>query len=441
MRLWPAALLLVACADRSSSGEPTPSRVTPARGAASMAVAVTISGEHFEPLVFADFRSGQGQLTAAFSASLDDGDGGVVALDEVTWLAEHTLTARVPPSAPLGQYDLTVVDPLGRSGMLRSAFQLVSSAENVAAFSFDELAVQTAGVPFVVRVTAVDLEGATVGGFEGEAGLTAPGVTPVALGPFVRGVARGFVTVPAPVTQLTLTVEDAAGRRGQSLPFDVLPGAAARLDFVEGPLQLDAATCAGPFVLERRDALGLPAPDGTAELVTLDVLPADGFGFFTDASCASPASVLPLAAGETRQQFFVEATRAGASVLRVRGAALPSSTRAVEVRPLVASALVLRGSASVRAGACSGEFTLSAEDRLGNAASLASAVPVELDAPGATLHGDATCGQPLGAVTLGAGAAPVRFHLLAAQTGTQALTASALDGGLTASSAVLEVQP
>ncbi|MBI3180249.1 MAG: hypothetical protein HYZ27_11345, partial [Deltaproteobacteria bacterium] len=251
MRPLLGVLLIVSCAEPGAEG-PAPRQVSPSRGAAATEVAITITGEHFEPLVFADYRSGAGHVAADFQAQLEDGEGGVVPLGEVTWLASHTLTARVPASAPRGRFDLVVSDPLGRSGRLWSAFQLVSSAENVAAFTVDVAGMPTAGVPFVVRVTAVDLEGATVGGFEGSVGVTGPGLAAANFGPFERGVFRGFVTAPAPAQQLTLVAEDEAGRRGESAPFDVVHGPATQVEFLGGPSAAEAGACVGPFDVERR---------------------------------------------------------------------------------------------------------------------------------------------------------------------------------------------
>lgn len=427
--------LCAACAEPDRS-VPTPTSVTPLRGAESAAVAVTVFGEHFDPLVFADYRrASQSLLSVGFSAQLEDEAGAALPLEEVLWLDARTLTAVVPATTPRGHYSLVVTDPQGRSGRLTDAFQVVSSAENVSGFLFDALGPQMRGIPFLVGVTAIDQESAPVEGFEGSVTITDSQGTfaPTALGPFVRGQARAFFTVDALATALVLTAQDDLGHRGDSEPFDVRPGVPARVTFVGGPNTLPAGDCGGPFELESQDTGGRPAPDAAAMSVALSANPPEGVSFFVDAACQTSLAAAPVDADATRTAFFARATRAGPVELRASPPGLPSALQRVQVQPLPPSQLAFASpGASFRAGECSPDVEIEAEDLYGNPSAPSAPLPlsVSIDPPGGvTLHSDSACASALGALELAGGQTIARFHFRPTSPQTLRVVVRGLDGG------------
>ncbi|MCG3150312.1 MAG: hypothetical protein PCFJNLEI_03795 [Verrucomicrobiae bacterium] len=90
--------------------------------------------------------------------------------------------------------------------------------------------VQTAGVPFAVTVTALDVNGLVISNHAGPAILTGTGtsgaanVWPLMTGLFANGVWTGAVRVNNIDTGIQLTASDGSGHAGQSAPFTVVGG-------------------------------------------------------------------------------------------------------------------------------------------------------------------------------------------------------------------------
>jgi hypothetical protein len=81
----------------------------PSAAYTSADVPVTITGEHFEPVVSEQVGSGEGlQVDSSFRAFL-----GTVELADVRWQAPDRLTAVVPAGTSGGPYDLRVIGPTG----------------------------------------------------------------------------------------------------------------------------------------------------------------------------------------------------------------------------------------------------------------------------------------------------------------------------------------
>ena len=420
-------LLLCACAGTPPSA-PKPVGVVPSRVAVGTATSIRVNGNDFYADVVTDFgRRANSALNTAFAVSLVAGDGTEVALEGVKLIDKNALTAEVPASVPRGLYDVRVVDPAGRTGTLTGAFRLVTSAESVAAFTFDFIDPQYAGVPFLVGVTAVDEAQENVEGFDGTAQVTAPGAAPVTIGPFARGRARGFVTVAMPAMGVRVFASDSLGNTCQSEPFDVTAGEPARVEFVEAPPRLPAGGCGGPFTLEVRDAFGNPAVAATASAFTAAMNPPESGELFSDAACSAAMTGGMLTA---RASFFVRATKAGRPQLRVVPAAWPSAVREVDVDAGVAVALVLASAPQVlAAGMCSQPVLVGARDAFGNAAVVADPVPLGVTAEpatGVTLHEDPSCAAPLNVLAIADGGSEARFFFRSA---VPAMVELSVDGG------------
>lgn len=390
------ALLLCGC---GSVGPPTPKpeSVVPSRIAAGAAAMLTIKGRDFRPDISTDFgRAAKSTLLATFTVSLVPSTGAAIPLSGVEFVDTETLKAEVPATLPRDLYDVQVVDPRGQMAALPGALRVVTSAESVAAFQFDFIDPQRAGVPFAVGLTAVDEAGQNVEGFDGTAEVTAPGAAPVTLGPFALGRARGFVTVPMPATGVRVTASDALGHTGTSEPFDVTPGEAARVAFVEAPERFAAGACGGPFTVEVQDTFGNPAAPSAASPFAVSVIPPEGGELFTDSACGSTMSGGMLSG---RATFFVRSTRAGRPQVRVVPEAWPSAARDVDVDAGAAVGLEIASAPQVLgAGMCSQAVVVRARDAFGNAAAVADVVALEVTATpstGVTLHGDAACAAAL----------------------------------------------
>ncbi len=416
MRFRHVALVLCACSSAVLPSEPKPGGVSPSRVAAGSATTLTITGSGFFAEVVTDFRKrANSTLEADFIVSVIAESGDEIVLEGVTLVDTGTLTAELPALTARGLYDVAVTDPRGRTGTVTGGLRVVTSAESVAAFEFDAIDAQRAGVPFTIGLTAVDEVGHTVEGFDGVAQVTAPGAPPVAIGPFVLGRARTFVTVAQPASQVTLAASDALGHGGTSPAFEVTPSEAARAAFVDGPPRVGAGDCGGPFTLEVQDTFGNPAAAGAASPFSASVNPPEGGALFSDSACATALGTGML---QGRTSFFVRATKAGRPQLRVVPQAWPTAVRDVDVDAGVAAEIEIASAPQVlAAGMCSQPVVVRARDAFGNASPVSAAVPLEVavqPATGVTLHADSACASPLNVLELAAEGLEARFHFRSA---------------------------
>ncbi len=119
-----AALLLGACSDREPGG-PEPLSVSPSSARAGAATPVRIIGKAFHPLPRSNFDDeDQATVSFAFEARL-----GTQPLQAVRYLGATELSATVPSTLSVGSYDLTVVDPRGKRGLLAAAFRVTEPGD------------------------------------------------------------------------------------------------------------------------------------------------------------------------------------------------------------------------------------------------------------------------------------------------------------------------
>jgi hypothetical protein len=337
LRLVLPLALLAGCARAPSSEGPVPLAIAPAQTTALLPEPVEVSGQGFEARVQTDFTGREAStLEAAFQVRLlPSGGGAAVALGQVALTPRKTLTAVVPAGLARGTYDLEVIDPAGRSGVLARAFRVVTSAENVANFKVDLLEPARAGVAFLVSLSALDAQGQVVDGFTGTATVTdlTGTVSPGSAGPFVLGRLQTRLTVTPVTAADTVTVTDALGRSGTSVPFAVTPGPPVALAFAGAPVSAAAGACSPPIALELRDAQGNAAPAAAAVAVELQSAPAGSLAFFADASCAAAASTVTIAAGSAQATFRFVGAAAGPVAVRAVPAGLPSVEQGETVTP------------------------------------------------------------------------------------------------------------
>ncbi len=379
-----ASALLPAC-DSGSPPAPRPTSIVPAQGTVT-GMDVEISGDHFVPRIRTDFaHSRNSVLDPAFTVTLRPQDPALseVAFENVRLSESRSLLAHVPAGLERGQYDLRVVDPSGQEGLLVDAFRVLTSAENVAAFAVSNLPTQRAMVPFLVTITAQDVESHVVDGFNGSVTVTdrTGTVTPTTLGPFVSGKLRAEVTVTALSAADALTVVGPFGHGGVSNDFEVRPGFAVELAFTSAGQQLQAGQCSALTGLEARDRFGLSADLPAPVDVALSSVPAGRLSFFSDAACTAAVTAVTVSAGSPRADFHFLGTVAGPVEVRAAAATLPSVTLAATVAALAPTRLDFATPAQALAlGACSSVLAVEARDSFGNPSGPAAATPVALTA-------------------------------------------------------------
>ncbi|MFP2926357.1 hypothetical protein ACLESO_14280 [Pyxidicoccus sp. 3LG] len=430
-RLALLLLGLAACGIASGVPElPVVLSVSPSEGGSREEVELELSGRHFHPRVETDFAESGGALEGTFRAHLVPAAGGdAMELLDVRRLSPEQLAARVPEGLAPGTYDVVVVDPSGVEARLGSAYRVIGDAASVAAFRFSLAPLQHVGVPFPVSLTAVDDEDQPVEGFTGTVRLSdrTGSVEAVVAGPFVRGRARALVTVMTPLGANHLRADDGLGHASESEPFEVRRGPPAQVSWMGEALTTEAGACAGPVVLEVRDALGASADVGEPLEVPMTADPSEGFTLFDDAACTTPVpGGAPLLPGGRASVYFI-ARRAGDLVLHCpskRGC--PERVRSTPWRPATAAALHFASPArALRAGACSEAVTLEVRDGFGNATPPGREVEVGMNVPsssGLALYTDAACTVPAGALVMPAEARSLSVHVRAPTAGRWALS-------------------
>ncbi|MGC4119799.1 MAG: DUF2341 domain-containing protein [Myxococcales bacterium] len=371
-----ALMLMAGCPDQPAAGSgPVPASVNPDWGLEASAVPVVISGEGLVASVTTDFgQSGESVLDSGFTVRL-----GTFVLQDVTLRSDGTLTATVPPQLPLGWYDLTVVDPLGREGKLAHAFRVIAAtdvASLVKGFRFEPIGDQQAYSPFPVTITAVDDKGRKVSTFSGSVGLTdrTGTVVPGTAGLFRSGVWTGQVEVRQPMSAEALVARDALGNTGTSNDFTVAGRAPVALRFSTPPRTVGAGACSPAVTVEAVDDFGVATLASAArELVLASSQPA-GFSIWADAACTVPATP-SIPAGQSTATIYFEQTRAGTLSLTASSSGLVPGRQDQTVLPGPGARLVFTTAPLVmNVGLCSPALEVEVRDGFDNPA------PVPADA-------------------------------------------------------------
>jgi hypothetical protein len=332
-----ALAVLAGCARAPSSQGPAPLAIAPAQTTAVVPVPVEVSGQGFEAVVQTDFtRRDPSALQATFQVRLLPSTGGAaVDLGQVALTPRKTLTAVVPAGLARGTYDVEVVDPAGRSGVLPRGFRVVTSAETVASFKVDLVEPARAGVPFLVSLSALDAQGQVVDGFAGDVTLTdlTGTVSPGSTAPFALGRLQTRITVTPVTAADVVTATDALGRSGTSPPFAVTAGPPVALAFASVPVSAAARACSPPIALELRDGYGNASPAAAPVAVELQSAPAGSLAFYADAGCAATVSTVTVAAGSPQASFRFVGGVAQPVAIRAVPAGLPSVEQGETVTP------------------------------------------------------------------------------------------------------------
>jgi hypothetical protein len=125
-RVRAIALLSALASACTLAGPSSPSvdSIAPARGPALASTDVSVRGRGFAPAIQADLEDpAASAVRGAFALTLVLADRRIP-LEDVAFVSEHELTARIPPVAIPAQYDLELVDPRGQVAVLAAAFTI-----------------------------------------------------------------------------------------------------------------------------------------------------------------------------------------------------------------------------------------------------------------------------------------------------------------------------
>ncbi|HET8542249.1 MAG TPA: right-handed parallel beta-helix repeat-containing protein [Anaeromyxobacter sp.] len=120
------ALLAALSAGWTCAVPPPPAleSIAPPGAIAGAAADVAVRGSGFAPWVQANFAHPEAStVRGEFALALVRADLRIP-LEQVAWVSERELSARVPPIATPGTYDLELVDPRGRAAVLPAAFAI-----------------------------------------------------------------------------------------------------------------------------------------------------------------------------------------------------------------------------------------------------------------------------------------------------------------------------
>jgi hypothetical protein len=189
-----------------------------------------------------------------------------------------------------------------------------------------------------------------------------------------------------------------------------------------------AGQCSGAAVIEARDANGSAAPVATHTTLALAAQPGSNFVFYSNATCTTPTSTLPLPAGSTRATFYFRSTVARSVRLTVAASGLFPATQTESIVAAAPSSLAFTTSSqTLQAGACSFRVDLETRDPYGNASPVSAQTPATLqaqDGSGIFLFTDAACSTPTSAVVFAAGTSRASFYFKGKTGGTFPLSAT-----------------
>ncbi len=204
------------------------------------------------------------------------------------------------------------------------------------------------------------------------------------------------------------------GLTGASQQESVVAAPAVRLVFQTAPQNVAAGACSQPATVQAEDTWANPSPASVSGTVGLAAV-GTAFGFFSDATCASSASSVPLAQGQAKATFYFSSTRAQLADVSASLGSLTPATQTERIDPAgpATQLAYVTPAQTIPTGTCSAAVTLETRDPFGNAVAGTSAVQVALaaaPAAGFTLYGDAACTNAVGSVGIAAASSTASFY-------------------------------
>jgi hypothetical protein len=207
---------------------------------------------------------------------------------------------------------------------------------------------------------------------------------------------------------------------------NVTAAPADRLAFVTPPRTATAGACSAVVTVSRKDPYGNDSAAG-AVTVGLVAAPSTGFTFYSDPSCTTAVTSIPLANGAAQASFYFIGTTATGEMLTASSAPLMPATQSATVTAAATPTQLVYTTAqrSITAGGCSQVLSVQARDSFNNARAVASATPVALTGTGATFYSDAGCTMAVTQVSIAAGTDTASFYFRATAAGMLPLSATA----------------
>ena len=211
---------------------------------------------------------------------------------------------------------------------------------------------------------------------------------------------------------------------------------ADRLVFLTPPQTLIAGSCSAQARVQAQDM------NGTAVTAVAPVsIGLTGFSFYSDASCATAATTVSIAAGTDTAAFFFRSTVAG---VQTATAAVSGWMPAAQNETILAGPRdrlsFVTPSRTVAPNVCSPAVSLGLVDVFGNATTSLTPLVVNVSAAPSTgfnFHSDPACTAVVSASTLAAGGASTTLYFRGSQAAQITLSASATGVGGTTQSALV----
>jgi alpha-tubulin suppressor-like RCC1 family protein len=210
---------------------------------------------------------------------------------------------------------------------------------------------------------------------------------------------------------------------------------------ISGPGSFSAATCSQAFTLYSMDSSGNYA--NVTAPTTVSLTSGGSPLFYSDPNCAFPATTFVIPNGKASANFYVKDPVSESFLLQAAAAGLSSATLPLTILAMAPAKLALTGSLTPPttnvANTCSGTYTLTTYDTLGNLAPPPAAMTLTLAGKGAgTFYSNSTCTSVITTVTLPAGTPSTVFYFKDATA--ESLLFSASSTGVAAASLALATQ-
>ena len=201
----------------------------------------------------------------------------------------------------------------------------------------------------------------------------------------------------------------------------VNPAVPSKLVFVSGAQSLASNACSSAVTVQLQDAFANVTTSASPITIALGSSPSvpPDFTFYTDATCSTPATSIPVAAGVNSAQFWFKGKTAQTVSVSVSAPAatppLGTTSQTETIRPATPVQLVyVTSPQTMAAGLCSGAVTVESRDASGNASpiSTSGATTVSLSATPSTgfgFYSDATCTTSVGSASIAANASRTSF--------------------------------
>jgi hypothetical protein len=241
------------------------------------------------------------------------------------------------------------------------------TAADLNKFTFENIPSQTAGNPFIIRVTAQDQYGNTLTNYYGSTPmLSSAGALSPTTASFSNGICSEPVTISTIATQVVLSTSDSS-IIGISNQFDVNPSPPYKLVYIAGSNQtLNAGKISSTITVQYRDSGNNPVTVGTPLTINLTTTSSAGI-FYKESTATTQIASTNIPAGSNSANFYYFDTKAGSPIIAASSANTQSAITQFTINPANTGATkyILSAPESTVAGS-SFQMTVTAGDNFGN---------------------------------------------------------------------------